>query len=102
MAKFREGGRKMTTIKTTIRNGRIDVPAPSEMPDGTHVLLTIAESDDDVLLTREEVIHILAAMERLKPWDLPTETASELEEWERRINQRGLEHRDPSMEDAFQ
>jgi hypothetical protein len=31
----------MTTITTIIRNRRIDVPAPSSMPDGMEVVLNI-------------------------------------------------------------
>jgi hypothetical protein len=31
----------MTTIRAVIRDRRIDVPAPSDLPDGTEVLLTI-------------------------------------------------------------
>lgn len=92
----------MNTIKATIRNGRIDVPAPRELPDGTEVMLTIAKSEDDRLLTPDEIARTLAAMDRLQPWDLPEDVAAELDEWERRINQRGIEHRDPGMEDVFQ
>jgi len=31
----------MNTIKTTVRNRRIDLPAPSELPDGTEVLIEV-------------------------------------------------------------
>lgn len=92
----------MNSIKTTIRNGRIDIPAPREFPDGTEVMLTIAQSDDDQPPTPNEIAHTLAAMDRLQPWDLPDEVATELDEWEQRINQRGIEHCDPGMEDVFQ
>jgi hypothetical protein len=91
----------MTTIKTTIRNRRIDVPAPGDLPDGTEVLLTIAESDENGPLPAAEITHVLAAMQKLGPWDIPEDVAAELEDWERQLNQRGIEHRDPSVEDAF-
>jgi hypothetical protein len=91
----------MTTIKTTVRNRRIDVPAPSDLPDGTEVLLTIAESGENGHLSAEEIARVLTAMRRLEPWDIPEDVAAELEDWERRLNQHGIEHRDPSVGDAF-
>jgi hypothetical protein len=91
----------MTTIKTTVRNRRIDVPAPSDLPDGTEVLLTIAESGENGPMSPEEITHVLAAMQQLEPWDLPEDVAAELDAWERKINQHGIAHRDPSMEDVF-
>lgn len=92
----------MTTIKTMVRNRRIDVPAPSDIPDGTEVTLTIAESEDRGLLPPEEIVRVLAAMQKLTPWNIPPDVASDLDDWERKINQRGIEHRDPSAEDVFQ
>ena len=93
----------MTTIKTTIRNRRIDVPAPCEIPDGTEVILTIQASEglDNEPLPPEEIARVLAAMQKLEPLDIPQDVAADLDAWERRINQRGLEHRDPSAEDVF-
>jgi hypothetical protein len=37
----------MTTIRAVIRDRRIDVPAPSDLPDGTEVLLTIGTDGPD-------------------------------------------------------
>ena len=73
-----------------------------DIPDGTEVMLTIAPSDDDnAPLPPEEIGRILAAMHRLEPWDIPEEVAPDLDDWERKINQHGIEHRDPSTEDVF-
>jgi hypothetical protein len=91
----------MTTIKTTVRNGRIEVPAPIEIPDGTEVLLTIAKSTDEDLLAPEEITRILAAMQILEPLEIPENVAADLNEWEQKINQRGIDYRDASMEDVF-
>lgn len=90
----------MTSIKTTVRNRRMDVAAPGDIPDGAEVLLTIAESDWDVL-PPEEIARILAAMQQLPPLEIPAEIAAELNDWERKINQHGIEHRGPSLEDVF-
>ena len=46
----------MPTIKTTIRNRRIDVPAPSDIPDGAEVTVTIDASEiyDNESMSPEE------------------------------------------------
>jgi hypothetical protein len=91
----------MNTIKATVRNCRIDVPAPSDFPDGTEVLLTIASSDDNAPLSPEEIARVLAAMQTLEPLAIPDDVAADLDDWERKINQCGIEYRDPSAEDVF-
>jgi hypothetical protein len=40
-------------------------------------------------------------MQKLEPWGLPEEIAADLDDWERKINRHGIEHRDPSIEDVF-
>jgi hypothetical protein len=89
------------TIKTTVRNSRIDVPAPSDMPDGTEVMLTIAESGENGPLSSVEIARVLAAMQNLEALDIPEKIAADLDDWEGKINQHGIEHRDPSIEDVF-
>ena len=91
----------MTTIKTTVRNRRIEVPAPSDIPDGTEVMLTIAAPPETDPLSPEEIARILAAMQNLEPLDIPEDVAADLDDWERKINKHGIERRDPSMEDVF-
>lgn len=91
----------MTTITTTIRDRRIDVPAPIDIPDGTEVTLTIAQREANAPMPADEIDRVLAAMRRLQPWDIPDEVGAELDDWERRVNERGIEHRDTSMENVF-
>lgn len=79
----------MTTIKTTVRNRRIDVPAPGNIPDGTEVVLTIAESDDNTTLPPEEIDRVLAAMQKLEAWEIPEAVGADLDDWEKKINQLG-------------
>ncbi len=93
----------MITIKTTIRDRRIDVPAPSGIPDGTEVILTIGESEpsESEPMSPQEIARVLAAMQKLEPLDIPEDVAADLNAWERRINQHGIDHTDQSMEDVF-
>jgi predicted DNA-binding transcriptional regulator YafY len=93
----------MTTIKTTIRNRRIEVPAPCEIPDGTEVILTIQASAalENEPLAPEEIARVLAAMQKLEPLEIPDDVAADLDAWERKINQHGIEHKDESVGDVF-
>jgi hypothetical protein len=93
----------MTSIKTTIRNRRIDVPAPDDIPDGTEVTVTIDDraGRDEQPASPQEIAHVLAAMQRLEPLEIPEDVAADLNAWEQKINQRGIEHVDSSMEDVF-
>jgi hypothetical protein len=67
----------MITIKTTVRDRRIEVRAPSGIPDGTEVILTIGESEpeENEPMSREEIARVLAAMKELEPLDIPEEVA---------------------------
>lgn len=38
----------MTTVHTVIRDRRIDVPAPSDLPDGTKVVVSVNAVSEDV------------------------------------------------------
>jgi hypothetical protein len=93
----------MTSIKTTIRNRRIDVPAPDDIPDGTEVIVTIGELGDNERqpATDKEIARVLSAMQNLEPLEIPEDVAADLDAWERKINQHGINHVDPSMEDVF-
>ena len=99
---FKEGF-AMTTIRAVIHDRRIDVPAPNELPDGTEVVLTIGTPvGEDGPMTPCEIERVLAAMQRLEPLELPEEVAADLEAWESKLNQRGLNHVDQGMEETFQ
>lgn len=72
----------MTTIKTTVKDRRLEVDAPADWPDGTeveiHPLSKIKNGDAD-LMSPEEIARTLAAMDLVEPFEM-----SEAEEaaWE--------------------
>ena len=82
----------MTTIRTVIHDRRIEVPAPDDLPDGTEVILSIGTDvvDDDGPMPPEEIARVLAAMGRMQPLDIPDDVAAELDAWERKLNQHGI------------
>jgi hypothetical protein len=92
----------VTTVRTVIHDRRIEVPAPDDLADGTEVVLTIGTDivDDDGPMPPEEIGRILAAMARLQPLEIPDDVAADLDAWERRLNQHGINHGDDGGEDA--
>ena len=94
----------MTTVRTVIHDRRIEVPAPDDLPDGTEVILSIGTdvADDDGPMSPEEIARVLAAMGRMQPLEIPDDVAADLDAWERKLNQHGIDHADKGVEDAFQ
>jgi hypothetical protein len=92
----------MTVMKTTIRNGRIDVPAPNGFPDGTEVVLTIGtEIPEEGPLSSDEIARLLAAMRQLESLEIPEDVAADLDAWERKLNQYGIDNTDKGLEEVF-
>jgi len=93
----------MTTIRAVIHDRRIDVPAPRDLPDGTEVVLTIGTSlpSDDGPMSPEEIARVHAAMQALLPLDIPDDVAADLDAWERKLNQYGIDNMDKGIEDVF-
>ena len=93
----------MTTVRTVIHDRRIEVPAPEDLPDGTEVLLTIGTdiADDEGPMSPDEIARVLAAMGQMRPLEIPDDVAADLEAWERKLNQHGIDHADKGIEDAF-
>jgi hypothetical protein len=83
----------VTTVRTVIHDRRIEVPAPADLPDGTEVILSIGTDvgDDDGPIPPEEIARVLAAMGRMQPLENPDDVAAELDEWERKLNQHGID-----------
>jgi hypothetical protein len=87
-------------LKGFIRNGRVEVDEPMDWPDGTEVVVAPESTvRDDGPAPPEEIARVLAAMQRLQPLDIPDEIGSDLDQWERKINQRGIDH--TGTEDEF-
>lgn len=93
----------MTTVRTVIHDRRIEVPAPEDLPDGTEVVLTIGTdvADDDGPMSPEEIANVLSAMGRIQPLEIPDDVAADLDAWERKLNQHGIDHASKGIEDVF-
>jgi hypothetical protein len=66
------------------------------------VILTIGTDvvDDDGPMLPAEITRVLAAMGRLQPVEIPDDVAADLDAWERKRNQRGIEYTDKDGEDV--
>ena len=73
----------MTTIRATVRGGRLELERPIDLPDGTKLDIPIPETDD--LASPEEIARGLAAMARMIPFDMSEE---EREAWEAERRER--------------
>ncbi len=91
----------MNTVRAVIHDRRIEVAAPEDLPDGTRVILTIGTDDDDGPVSAEEIARVLKAMERIQPLEIPDEVAADLDHWESRLNQHGIDHAEVGLEDVF-
>jgi len=89
-------------LKGVIRNGRVELNNPVDLPEGTEVIVsTTSIHHEDSTVSSAEIEKILEAMNRLLPLQIEDSVAADLEKWERQLNERGNEHIDPSMRDVF-
>lgn len=72
----------MTTIRATIKGGRLELDVPAGWPDGTEVEIHPIEqgaNGDGDTMSPEEVARTLAAMDQMEPFDM---TDAERTAWE--------------------
>jgi hypothetical protein len=72
----------MTTITAVVRNGRLEVDEPLNLPNGTVLQIPLpldAEKAADEPMTPEEIQRVLAAMDQMEPLQM---TDAELAAWE--------------------
>ncbi len=98
-----EGGDAVTpALKGVIRNGRVEVAEPIDLPEGTAVVVAPeAGGGDEGLVPTEEIARVLAAMHRLQPLEIPASVAADLDAWERKLDRHGIDHADSGIEDVF-
>lgn len=90
-------------VKGVIRNGRVEVAGPIDLPDGTEVVVSAEASSSEGAdpVPPEEITRVLAAIRQLQPLDIPADTAADLDAWERKPNQHGIDNSGTGLEDVF-
>lgn len=79
----------MTTITATVRGGRLEVAEPVNLPDGTELRVQLPDVGSDAPLPADEIARVLAAMDRVEPFDW---SAAERAAWEaERVAQKARE-----------
>jgi hypothetical protein len=101
---IRDGRTDTTTIKAIVRDGRIETEEPLDLPEGTELLIACpgrAPDDDDGPMSSDEIARIHAAMQTLLPLDIPDDVAADLDAWEHKLNQHGIDNAAKGIEDVF-
>lgn len=89
-------------LRGHIRNGRVELDEPIPLPDGTAVVVAAETSGrDDGPVPPDEIARVLAAMDRLRPLEMPDDITADLEAWERKLEQHGIDRADDGLEDVF-
>jgi hypothetical protein len=95
-------------IKGVIRNGRVEVAQPINLPDGSEVTITghadgncPVPSDNDVAMTASEIAATLAAMDKVEPFDMTDEERADADAWEKKVNDYTIANLDRGIEDIF-
>jgi hypothetical protein len=83
-------------VKGVIRNGRVEVAEPINLPDGSEVTITghahdkaPGLSDYDRPMTPSEIAETLAAMDKVEPFDMTDEERAHADVCEKKVNDYG-------------
>jgi hypothetical protein len=63
----------MITIKAIVRDGRLEVAEPIELPNETEVTITVQADDDDRIESPEEIEEWIRWHSSLEPFDFTPE-----------------------------
>ena len=95
-------------VKGIVRNGRVEVTEPINLPDGSEVTITghahgkfVGLADNDQPMTPSEIAETLAAMDRVEPFDMADEELASADAWEKTVNDYTIATMDRGIEDVF-
>jgi len=74
----------MSTIKATVRDGRIELDEPIDLPDGTELWIpmpngAVEPAADDGPMSANEIARVLAALDQIIPFDRSAKEEARLE-----------------------
>ncbi|HEV3238146.1 MAG TPA: hypothetical protein VGZ25_14245 [Gemmataceae bacterium] len=93
-------------LKGVIRNGRVEVAEPINLPDGSEVIITPQDklsglTDNGRPMTPDEIATTLAAMDKVEPFDMTDEERAQADAWEKKVNDYTIATMDKGIEDVF-
>lgn len=73
--------------KGIIRNGRVEVAEPIDLPDGAEVTISgpANAGSPDRPMNAEEIAAALAAMDKVEPFDMTDEERAAADAWEKKV-----------------
>lgn len=88
--------------KGVIKNGQVIVERPIDLPDGTEVAVALSQPEDcDRPMTPEEIAAVLAAMDKIEPFDMMPEEEAAAIAWEKKVNEYTIAKMNKGIEDVF-
>jgi hypothetical protein len=95
-------------MKGVIRNGRVEVAEPINLPDGSEVIITghahdspVGLADDNRPMTPSEISETIAAMQKVEPFDMTDEERASADAWDKKVNDYSIANMDRGIEDVF-
>jgi hypothetical protein len=93
-------------LKGIVRNGRVEVAEPIDLPDGSEVTISgngsvASISETDRPMTPREIAETLAAMDKVEPFEMTDEERASADDWERKVNEYTIANMDKGIEDVF-
>ena len=91
------------TMRGIICKGRVEVEEPIKLPDGTEVLVTptATRADDDGPMTSDEIARVLAALEKIQPFEMTPEEEAAIEAGRQKAKAYTIANMHKGIEDLF-
>jgi hypothetical protein len=101
----KENSMSAVLMKGVVRNGRVEVAEPINLPDGSEVTITGHTNgkfaDNDRPMTPSEIADVIAAMAKVEPFDMTVEERVSADAWEKKVNDYTIANLDKGFEDVF-
>jgi hypothetical protein len=98
----------MTTIRATWKNGQLILDGPVDWPEGLRVVVEPEQTEteqggflEEGPISPEEIARILAAMDKVEPFEMTAEEKADAEAWLRKLNDYTIATTDKGIEDVF-
>ena len=94
-------------MKGVVRNGRVEVGEPINLPDGSEVTISGNYCDnapgvnDDRPMNPREIAETLSAMDKVEPFEMGDEERAGADTWEKKVNEYTISNLDSGIEDVF-
>ena len=97
-------GMDSISLHGVIRNGRVQVDQPIDLPDGSAVLIVPVHAthlNEDRAMNADEIALALAAVDKVEPFEMTEEDRVSATAWEKTVNDYTIANNDRGIEDVF-